>query len=146
MPVTTIPTFTKAPSRSDAPETFSSDVDRFLNELPTRFDSANQQAEEVNALASTVSDQAAEVATAHGAFQSGVNAAPWVPGDVSAGDVMWSPTNGLPYRAKADFNSTEDPAADPDNWYDLNPAAALVTQAKTSIGVDAYHLAMTYGA
>ncbi|AHD09542.1 hypothetical protein [Phaeobacter gallaeciensis] len=121
MPVTQVPAFTKVPSRSDTPDTFSADVDSFLSEIPDRALASNQQAQEVNAAAEQVATQAATVAEASAAFESGVNADRWAAGDYSDGDAVWSPTDGLTYRAKADFTSVLDPASDPANWHNLNP-------------------------
>ncbi|MFV1620462.1 hypothetical protein [Phaeobacter sp. JH20_26] len=123
MPITNVPAFTKIPSRDDPPAVFSSDVDSFLSEIRARALASNQQAQEVNAAAEQVATQAAAVAEASAAFESGVNADRWAAGDFSEGDAVWSPTNGLTYRAKADFTSAIDPAADPANWHNLNPVA-----------------------
>ncbi|AUQ71029.1 hypothetical protein [Phaeobacter inhibens] len=123
MPITNVPAFTKMPSRDDPPAVFSSDVDSFLSEIPDRALASNQQAQEVNAAAEQVATQAAAVAEASAAFESGVNADRWAAGDYSDGDAVWSPTDGLTYRAKADFTSAIDPAADPANWHNLNPVA-----------------------
>ncbi|MDO6755375.1 hypothetical protein Q4598_03960 [Phaeobacter inhibens] len=123
MAITTIPSFTKVPNRSQAPSTFSDDVDTYHSEIPAFIDASNQQAQEVNAAAEQVATQAAAVAEASAAFESGVNADRWAAGDYSDGDAVWSPTDGLTYRAKADFTSAIDPAADPANWHNLNPVA-----------------------
>ncbi|MFV1573697.1 hypothetical protein VXL47_12150 [Phaeobacter sp. JH20_30] len=123
MAITTIPSFTKVPNRSQAPSTFSDDVDTYHSEIPAFIDASNQQAQEVNAAAEQVATQAATVAEASAAFESGVNADRWAAGDYSDGDAVWSPTDGLTYRAKADFTSAIDPAADPANWHNLNPVA-----------------------
>ncbi|UWR97694.1 hypothetical protein [Phaeobacter inhibens] len=123
MAITTIPSFTKVPNRSQAPSTFSDDVDTYHSEIPAFIDASNQQAQEVNAAAEQVATQAATVAEASAAFESGVNADRWAAGDYSEGDAVWSPSDGLTYRAKADFTSAIDPAADPVNWHNLNPVA-----------------------
>ncbi|AUQ98107.1 hypothetical protein [Phaeobacter inhibens] len=123
MPITNVPAFTKIPSRDDPPAEFSADVDSFLSEIPDRALASNQQAQEVNAAAEQVATQAAAVAEASAAFESGVNADRWAAGDYSDGDAVWSPTDGQTYRAKADFTSVLDPAADPANWHNLNPVA-----------------------
>ncbi|MFS4580355.1 hypothetical protein [Phaeobacter sp. C3_T13_0] len=123
MAIKTIPSFTKVPNRSQAPSTFSDDVDTYHSEIPAFIDASNQQAQEVAAAAEQVATQAAAVAEASAAFESGVNADRWAAGDYSDGDAVWSPSDGLTYRAKADFSSAIDPAADPANWHNLNPVA-----------------------
>ncbi|MFS4583760.1 hypothetical protein [Phaeobacter sp. C3_T13_0] len=123
MAIKTIPSFTKVPNRSQAPSTFSDDVDTYHSEIPAFIDANNQQAQEVAAAAEQVATQAAAVAEASAAFESGVNADRWAAGDYSDGDAVWSPSDGLTYRAKADFTSAIDPAADPANWHNLNPVA-----------------------
>lgn len=123
MPVTQVTEFTRVPDRRSTQEDLVNDVDVFFSEVNSRLLASNQQAQEVNAAAEQVATQAATVAEASAAFESGVNADRWAAGDYSDGDAVWSPTDGLTYRAKADFTSAIDPAADPANWHNLNPVA-----------------------
>lgn len=134
--ITPLPT---PPSRSQSPDTFSTDADAFLGALPDFATEANAQADYLDTLAATVDgDAVAAAASAAAALVSENNAEAaaaaaagtadvelWVSGTTYAiGDNVFSPINFQTYRRKTSGAGTTDPSLDGANWEVLTFYAA----------------------
>ncbi len=118
--ITPLPT---APNRS-RPSTFSSEADEFLAALPPFASEANTLATEMYTNASAV-----YLALAQTSEEVLVSTATlWEAGDYTVGDMVWSPSNALTYRAKNTFTSSVDPANDLVNWVSFSNRVFLSEQ------------------
>jgi hypothetical protein len=118
--ITPLPT---APNRS-RPSTFSSEADEFLAALPPFVSEANTLATEMYTNASAV-----YLALAQTSEEVLVSTATlWEAGDYTVGDMVWSPSNALTYRAKNTFTSSVDPANDLVNWVSFSNRVFLSEQ------------------
>lgn len=126
--VATIDPITADPNSGD-PQTFEAQADLAWDQLRTRIDQMNAQAEDIAALAADVEADAASAA-----------AAKWVSGSYTEGDIAWSPTDYCNYRCKTTGSRTIDPASDPTNWRLLTktgPGGADVTSSAVDITMSA---------
>lgn len=134
--ITPLPT---PPSRSQSPDTFSTDADTFLGALPDFATEANTQADYLDTLAAAVdADAVAAAASAAAALVSENNAEAaaaaaaatadaelWVSGTTYAiGDNVFSPLNYQTYRRITNGAGTTDPSLDGTNWVLLTFYAA----------------------
>lgn len=149
MPAPNITPLPTPPSRSQSPDTFSTDADTFLGALPDFATDANAQASylddlAVDVTAETGADAAAAAASAAAALVSENNAEAaaaaaaatadaelWVSGTTYAiGDNVFSPINYQTYRRITNGAGTTDPSLDGTNWtlltyYPATPFAVL---------------------
>lgn len=124
MPAPQISPLPNPPSRSQSPDTFSTDADAFLGALPDFQTEANAQADYLDALAAAVDVDAAAAAadadTASAAATAALAAADvglWVSGTTYAiGDNVISPISFQTYRRKTNGAGTIDPSLDATNW------------------------------
>lgn len=110
MPVTP---FTVIPDRLMDQATFDAACDSFFNQLSAVADEITEV--EYAVLGATTLVE--EATSAANAAINAVDVPKWVAGDFIEGAKVWSPTDGLTYRAKAVLTSTTDPHDDLDHWW-----------------------------
>lgn len=136
MPAPTITPLPTPPSRSQSPETFSTDADAFLGALPDFGSDANAQAAYLDALAIAVDTDAT---TASNAAAVAAGAANYM-GDYSAGTTYQIGEsvsyNGRRYVAKT-VNTGVTPA-DGANWFLINDGDVLGPVSATANGIALY--------
>lgn len=127
MAITALPT---PPSSSD-PANFSTRADALLGALPTFVTEANALQTDVNSkqtsAATSETNAAASAAAAEAAKELTIaasGATQWSSGSYNTGDVVWSPSSFLTYRAKTTGSKPTDPALDGTNWRCLNGDSA----------------------
>lgn len=136
MPAPTITPLPTPPSRSQSPDTFSTDADAFLGALPDFATEANDQAEYLDDLATAVDADAAAAVAAASIATGAAN----YQGDYNAGttyqigeSVSYS---GRRYVAKT-VNTGVTPA-DGANWFLINDGDVLGPASATSNGIALY--------
>lgn len=165
MPITALPA---APNRAtDTPAAFATKADALLSALAQfvtdanalQLDCNNQQATATAQAAGAVAQalqaasSAAQAAQALAAAQAVSGASKWAAGPYAAGAVVWSPTNGQNYRARAAIaNSTTDPAdpAAAAYWFPLLlqqslPVVQITAAGNTQATANVHYLLMVGG-
>jgi len=110
MPITP---FASIPLRTMTQAEFDNSCDGFFGQL-------NAYGTELNQVETTVLNAQILVDEANAAANAAINAVEvvkWTAASYVEGDLRWSPTNGLTYRAKVGHVSSTDPAGDATNWW-----------------------------
>lgn len=124
MPYTPITPLPAVPNRSDAPETFSDDVDAFLSALPTLQEQINNAGTYIDAVGAAVdADAAAALASKNAAATSETNA--YSSASVASYKGLWSAQTGAANKPYTVFDNG--------SFWALNNNLANVTTSRPSL-------------
>lgn len=107
-----------APSIGDSPSTFQTQADAFVAWMVGFFSYLGSLASWISTTATQVYNNAVEAAASATSASAASNAAEWVSAaSYAEGDLVWSSTDHLTYRAKTTHSGVAtDPSSDSTNW------------------------------